>query len=130
MDKPVIKHGQLYWTDLTLDEPELVKAFYKKVLGWEEMPVAMKEGEDTYNDYAMVTAEEAVVSGICHHRGVNKGIPPQWITYFYVDNVAQALATCLEAGGKLIKSSKKKDGSYNYVIVEDPQGCVFGMGNM
>lgn len=130
MDKKQLKNGQFYWTDLTVDDPGVLKDFYKEVFGWQEIPVAMADGAEPYTDYGMAIDTQTHGGGICHNRGSNKGIPPQWITYFYVEDIAQSLATCLAKGGRLLKESRKKDGSYNYVIVTDPQGSVFGMGNM
>ncbi len=116
------KHGMFYWTDITIDQPEPLKEFYKKLFNWKDFGVPMKDGDESYEDYPG--------GGICHNRGQNAGMPAQWITYFYVDNVDESLEACIAMGGSLIKSSKKKDGTLNYVIVKDPQGNVFGMGNM
>lgn len=130
MSKNKPKHGQFYWTDLTVDKPTELKEFYKTLFGWQEIGVAMEDGEESYEDYAMAVDTETPGGGICTHRGVNSGIPPQWIPYFFVNDVKESLSTCLQLGGTLLKDSKKKDGSFNYVIVKDPQGTVFGMGNM
>jgi predicted enzyme related to lactoylglutathione lyase len=130
MEKPKFKHGQFCWTDMTSLQPEIVKPFYEQLFGWTSMDIPMKDGEDTYHDYAMAIDENTPGGGLCHTRGANAGIPPQWITYFYVENVSDSLDKCLAMGGTLIKSSPKKDGGYNFVIVSDPNGAVFGMVNM
>lgn len=130
IDKKLLKNGQFYWTDLTVDDPDSLKEFYRDLFGWQEIPVAMNDGAGPYTDYCMAIDTHTTGGGICHNRGSNQGIPPQWITYFYVEDIAQSLATCLAKGGKLVKESRKKDGTYNYVIVADPQGSIFGMGSM
>lgn len=130
IDKKALKNGQFYWTDLTVDEPDTLKEFYRDLFGWQEIPVAMNDGTVPYTDYCMNIDSHTTGGGICHNRGSNKGIPPQWITYFYVEDIAESLATCIAKGGQLIKESRKKDGTYNYVIVADPLGSIFGMGNM
>lgn len=94
------------------------------------MEVPMKDGEEEYVDYGMAVDPTTPAGGICHNRGKNKGIPPQWISYFYIDDVEKALQTCLDLGGELLKENRKKDGTLSFVIVKDPQGAVFGMGNM
>ena len=128
MSESKFKKGQFFWSDLTVPDATSLKEFYKEVIGWQEQEVPMKDNEETYADYAMTTDDGAAVSGICNQRSVNKNIPPQWIMYVNVDNVAESLEKVLQLGGKLIAESKKKDGSYNYVIVQDPVGAVFGLG--
>lgn len=124
------KVGQFYWTDLTVDKPQERKEFYKQIFGWQEIEVPMKDGEDSYVDYGMAVDSITAAGGICHHRGKNIGIPPQWISYFYIDDVENALQTCLALGGELLKESRKVDGTLCFVIVKDPQGAIFGMGNL
>lgn len=128
MEKTNFKVGQIVWSDLTVDNPTELKEFYKEIFGWTEHAVAMKDGEEEYADYAMMLDAETPAGGICTNRGQNQGIPPQWIVYVNVENVEESLAKCLALGGKLLKESKKKDSSLQYVIVQDPQGSVFGMG--
>ena len=130
MSESTYKKGQFFWSDLTVPYASSLKEFYKQVIGWKEQEVAMKDNGEAYADYAMTTDEGTAVSGICNQRGVNKNISPQWIMYVNVENVAGSLEKVLQLGGKLISESKKKDGSYNYVIVQDPVGAVFGFGSV
>ena len=128
MNKP--KNGQLYWSDITVDNPAEVKEFYKKIFGWQEIEVPMKDGDESYVDYGMAVDPSTPAGGICHNKGKNKGIPPQWISYFYIEDVEKALQNCIELGGELLKENCKKDGTLSFIIVKDPQGAVFGMGNL
>lgn len=130
MSESKYKIGQFFWGDLTVQNASTLKEFYKEVVGWQEQEVAMKDNNDTYADYAMMIDNDTAVSGICNQRGVNKNIPPQWIMYINVENVEESLQKVIKLGGKLIMESKKKDGSYNFVIVEDPAGAVFGLGTV
>lgn len=122
------KVGQFVWADLTTNQTESLKEFYKEVIGWQEFPVAMKDGEEEYNDYAMMIDEKQPAGGICNKRGINANIPSQWIMYIAVEDVDITLKKALENGGKLIHENKKSDGSLNYVIIQDPAGAVFGFG--
>lgn len=130
MEQTKYKNGQFFWSDLTVPDASSLKEFYKEVVGWTESPVAMKDGADSYEDYGMMIDAETPAGGICNQRGVNRNIPPQWIMYVHVENVEESLEKALKLGGKLINESKKADGTYNYVIVQDPVGAVFGLGKM
>ncbi len=125
-----IKFGLFSWADLTVKDTTPLKAFYKEIFGWKEHPVDMKDEEGAYQDFAMMADETTPVGGICHQRGVNHNIPSQWIMYVSVENVETTLQKCLQLGGELIHGNKKKDGAYGFVIVKDPQGHIFGFGNM
>ena len=122
------KYGKILWADLTVNDAKELKNFYKEVVGWEELEVPMKDGDEHYVDYGMGNNGEGS-AGICNKRGKNSGIPSQWMMYINVENVETSLQKVLELGGKLIHEARKKDGSYYYVIVEDPQGACFGLGN-
>ncbi|MGM1429940.1 VOC family protein [Sphingobacterium lactis] len=130
MEEKKYKVGQIVWADLTTNQAGTLKEFYKAVLGWQEYPVAMKDEDDGYDDYAMLMDDQSPAGGICNSRGQNANLPATWIPYIYVEDVEGSLAKSLDLGGKLIHESKKKDGTYNYVIVQDPAGAVFGFGKM
>lgn len=128
MENKKHKYGQFVWTDVTVENPTELKEFYKDVFGWSEFAVGMKDGDEEYNDFAMMIDEETPAGGVCTKRGQNKEIPSQWIMYINVENIDESLEKCLQLGGKLIHENRKKDGSLHYVIVSDPKGHVFGMG--
>lgn len=67
------------------------------------------------------------IAGICHSRGVNTDIPPQWIMYISVEDISESVERVKSLGGKLLKEHKAKDGSIVYVMIEDPAGAVFAL---
>lgn len=119
--------GKIVWTDLTVENADELKDFYKEVIGWDIKNVAMKDGDETYNDYAMLTSPEEATGGVCTKRGVNKGIPSQWIIYISVENVTVSFEKALELGAKSIHEIKNKEGKLQFAIIEDPAGAVFGI---
>ena len=129
MNKPKPKYGQFFWCDITVEDANSLKDFYQEVVGWQVHPIGMKDGDESYDDYAMMIDEETSGGGVCTKRGVNSNIPSQWIMYINVENVEKSLNKALELGGKLIKEGRKKDGTYQYAIIQDPTGAVFGLGN-
>ena len=112
------KAGTVVWRDLTVKDAENVSSFYQEVIGWEKKPISMGD----YDDYAMKApgTEEAV--GICHAKGANAYIPPQWLMYITVDDLDQSLEKCVELGGKVI-GEKRKWGDNTYCLIQDPAGA-------
>lgn len=113
MEENKSKIGQMVWADLTVENSTELKDFYKEVIGWEVKNVAMKDGEEEYNDYAMMSSPENAAGGVCTKRGMNKGIPSQWIMYISVENVAESLQKALEMEGNLFMRLKIKKEIFN-----------------
>ncbi|MBL7719427.1 MAG: VOC family protein [Flavipsychrobacter sp.] len=112
--------GQILWHDLTVPDATAVSAFYHKVLGWDIVPLSMGD----YNDYCMNDAGGNTQAGICHARGGNAYLPPQWIMYVSVANLDKSLEECISSGGKIIGEKRKmgNDGKL-YCLVQDPAGA-------
>ncbi len=116
-DKPV--PGSIGWHDLTVSDAESVRDFYQAVAGWEPSPVDM----DGYADFSMLDAEANAVSGVCHARGINADLPPQWLMYITVENLDASLTDCRAAGGKVLHGPRLSHGA-KLAVIEDPAGAV------
>lgn len=113
--------GTITWFDLTVPNAEKVRDFYSKVVGWKPSPVSMGD----YNDYTMNTPGSGnTVSGVCHARGSNAGLPAQWIIYITVEDVDKSSQQCVEMGGKIISGPKEISGYGKICVIQDPAGAV------
>lgn len=91
-DSPKPEIGSITWTDLTISNAEEVRNFYSEVVGWKHSPVDM----GGYCDFNMLTPfGDNGVAGICHARGVNEGLPPQWLIYITVEIFRRVLRVVL-----------------------------------
>jgi len=117
MEKPTV--GKFLWMDLTVEDAEAVSEFYAAVVGWEKQALSMGD----YSDYVMAASEgKEGVSGVCHARGGNAYLPPQWLVYITVENLDASLEKCQSLGGKVI-GSKRKMGEGHYCLIQDPAGA-------
>lgn len=130
METNKAKHGTINWRDLTVENADSLKEFYRELAGWDTEAIPMKNDKESYHDYVMKDSEGNAVGGICHAKGVNTGIPPQWIMYISVDNISDSVEKALNGGGKLIKEYKSKDGNLVYAMMEDPAGAVFALAQI
>ena len=94
-----IQPGHVGWVDLTVDNATEVRDFYRAVVGWEYREVEM----DGYADFAMTNLEGRDVTGICHARGVNEGLPAQWMVYFIVLDLQFAVDEAVGRGGEILR---------------------------
>lgn len=123
--------GHILWTDLTVPNADEVRAFYEAVMGWTSSEVSLGE----YSDFMMMApgyrprpgaGEENVAAGICHARGVNAGMPAQWINYFGVADLDASRAKVEELGGKFV-GQIRTHGASRFCIIADPAGAVCGL---
>jgi uncharacterized protein len=116
--KPQI--GAIGWMDLTVKPATKVRDFYKAVVGWKTTDVDM----GGYSDFCMnQPADGKTVAGVCHARGENVNLPPQWLIYINVANLKRSLAACRRRGGKVVCSVRDM-GSGKMAVIRDPAGAV------
>jgi len=112
--------GSIAWQDLTVPNASEIRDFYCQVVGWTFTDHDMGD----YADYNINLSDGGqTVAGICHARGSNAGIPPQWLVYIVVDDVGQSAQKCVELGGKLIDGPREMGGQ-SFCVIQDPAGAV------
>jgi len=113
--------GAISWTDLTVKNAEEVKNFYSEVVGWKSAAVEM----GGYSDFNMnLPSSGKTVAGICHARGVNADLPPQWLVYITVEDVDKSAKRCVELGGKVIAGPNGMGSYGRYCVIQDPARAV------
>jgi predicted enzyme related to lactoylglutathione lyase len=115
---PVV--GSVTWTDLTVPNATAVSAFYSAVVGWKGVSLDM----GGYNDFCMNEPKSGkTVAGVCHARGFNADLPPQWLIYITVGDLNASLRQCRKLGGKVLRKTRSLgEGRYN--VIQDPAGAV------
>lgn len=121
-DQPKPQIGSIVWRDLTVPDATGLADFYKKVVGWQMRDHDMGD----YNDYDVVTPGGETVAGICHARGSNANVPPQWMVYVTVENVDDSAARCQEEGGTILDGPREM-GGHRFCVIQDPAGAVLGL---
>lgn len=115
--------GRVLWHELTVFDAERVRDFYEQVVGWSAEPVE----RGGYEDFEMVPpGADDPVAGICHARGTNAGLPPQWLMYLEVESLDKSAARCVELGGSIVARPQTSEG-VRYCVVRDPAGAVFAI---
>ena len=116
-----LETGSIIWADLTVPDAGKVKSFYSNVIGWKPEPVSMGD----YSDFSMNSPETGrTIAGICHTKGLNADLPPQWLIYFTVKNVDESAEKCKKNGGKIITRPRNMGEYGRYCVIQDPAGAV------
>jgi len=113
--------GAIGWADLTVPNADAVRDFYAAVVGWAPTPLTMGD----YSDYLMqAPGAPAPQAGVCHARGPNAGVPPVWLVYITVADLAASLLACRARGGEVVSGPRDAGGGAAFAIIRDPAGAV------
>ncbi len=119
--------GCVAWLDLTVSDATATREFYGQVVGWSVQDLEMEDASERYADYNMFGSDERPAAGICHARGVNLDLPPVWMIYLPVGDLAESLRRVREEGGEVIKATPEKHGKHAYAVVQDPVGACLAL---
>ncbi len=119
--------GKIISADLTVPNADHIRDFYQQVIGWEVENMPMEDQGESYSDYVMKDVTGNWIGGVCHARGMNLGLPQQWLIYVQVADVAASIQQCENLGGKALKKVHNDDGSLQYAVIQDPAGVVLGL---
>ena len=116
--KPEI--GSISWRDLTVPDASAGRSVYEQVVGWTSSGLDM----GGYEDFNMLAPESGTcVAGICHARGTNADLPPQWLMYITVEDVDRSADRCRELGGEVVAPVRPVAGG-RMCVIRDPAGAV------
>lgn len=119
---PKYEPGQILSADLTVENADELRDFYSSVVGWHYSELDM----GGYADYFMTSEDGQPRAGICYARGVNAGLPAQWIICVIVEDLDASLDAAVDGGGSLI-GDVRNDPGYRFAIIRDPAGAVMGL---
>lgn len=115
--------GSMPWRDLTVPDAERIRDFYAGVVGWRWRA----EDMGGYSDFSMIPPGGAdPIAGVCHARGPNSDLPPQWLVYIVVEDVDESAARAVELGGALLAGPRDMGGG-RFAVVRDPAGAAFAL---
>ena len=122
------KHGEFFWYELLTDNSDEALAFYSAILGWE----ATDSGQPGMH-YRILHARDEGAGGTRDVGGLmqltqemrQNGARPIWLGYIRVDNVDQAVANIVAAGGNEQLPATDIPDVGRIAMVTDPQGIPF-----
>ena len=109
--------NSFFWYDLMTTDTEAAKKFYADVVGWGTQPQG--------NGYTVLTIDGMGVAGLMGVPDDAKGMPPCWMGYIHVEDVAAKIAAIEAAGGRLMKGPITVEGIITFAVVADSQGAGF-----
>lgn len=110
--------GAMLWNELMTREPEKVKDFYGKLLGWEYQK---DENQDGY--YMIVN--NGRMNGAIMDMGdeMPDGVPSTWNVYYNVADLDAALEVVKKHGGAVHVNAEAENVG-RFALINDPQGAM------
>jgi uncharacterized protein len=110
--------GAWCWNELATTKLERAKPFFAELLGWEY------ETDD--RGYTTITNAGALNGGIREQTDQERGVEPNWLPYFTVENADHAAHEAERAHGRqLAPTIELKIG--RFTVIADPQGAAFAV---
>ncbi len=116
--------------EIPANDPEKLKVFYERVLGWKIFNASMPGAE-----YWLIQTVPTDEKGMLQKPGVNGGLYKRTpdmpgatqINYISVENIDEYTAKVTRAGGKIMVPKKEIPNIGWFAVAADPEGNTFGL---
>lgn len=110
------------WAELSTPDPEAAQAYHQRLFGWSALT-------DPATGHTRFQFGGLDVAGCRAHppEATAQGIPPHWLAYVKVADVAVTAARVPELGGALIAPPFEVGGLGRMAILRDPEGGVLAL---
>lgn len=114
-----VSMGQFCWNELATADVGKAKDFYSKVLGWKFKEIST--GEMTYT---LIHNNDREFAGIWQiPNDLQNEIPPHWMAYILVNDVAETLEKAKQNGAQEMKEVTPVGDMGLFAIIKDPTGA-------
>ena len=108
--------------ELQTNDVAKAKAFYSRLFDWKLEDVPMPGG----GSYTMIGVGEGTGGGMIKSQALT-GVPPHWLAYVSVGDVASSTRKAKELGAKVVMD-KTEVGEMGWMsILTDPTGATFAL---
>lgn len=109
--------GRVVWTELLAARPDSAAGFYDAVVGYDARTIERRGGR-----YTLLTMNGVDRAGILENP--SEEVPPRWLTYFGVGDVAAAAARAETLGGTIVLPVSPDLRAGTMAVVADPSGAI------
>ncbi len=122
-----ISSGDFFWYDVMTSDAPAATDFYTKVVGW-----GAEDAGGSGTPYTVLTIDGGKGMGVAGlmpmvPEAAERGAPPAWNGYVYVDDVDAMTRRVTEAGGAMVHEPTDIPTVGRFSVVADPQGAVFSL---
>jgi predicted enzyme related to lactoylglutathione lyase len=107
--------------ELTTQDLPAARKFYSALFGWQLQDMPMPDGKV----YTMINVGNGTGGGMM--AAPDPGIPPHWLPYVGVDDLAASTRRAKELGATMIMENIPVANYGKFTIFKDPTGAVIAM---
>ena len=115
--------GAMCWNELMTPDIEAAGRFYRAVFDWSSDLVDTSED----SSYTIFKGGTTMIAGMMARPQRLKDVPPNWLTYFGVEDCDASAAKARELGGTIMQPPTDIPNIGRFSVVGDPQGAVFAI---
>jgi len=117
--------GALCWTEIMTSNAAAAVDFYSQFFGWTSQEMPLGEGQPPY--IILGPTPETPSTGLIEIQPEMGPIPPHWLAYFQVDDLAVTHGKAVDLGAKSLMPPTDIPGGSQFCMIQDPQGAVCGI---
>ncbi len=115
--------GFLGWNELYTTDTEGANAFYASVFNWDRTTHQVGPEAEDYHEFTLGEAHVAGMLQIKPHWGE---VPPNWGSYFCVEDIEASFQKAQDLGANVIVPVMD-ESDIRFCYLQDPQGVYFGL---
>jgi predicted enzyme related to lactoylglutathione lyase len=116
--------GEFCWFELATTDVRLALEFYRELFGWTKGE-AHDMGE--LGVYQLLERHGRPFGGFYR---APQGVPPAWLAYVRVGDLAAAVAVATAQGGRILVPPHEVPGGARIVVAADPDGAAIALHEM
>lgn len=127
MTQKVAAHapGTFCWPELSTPDQAGAEQFYTSLFGWTVQKVPL--GPDQHYTIFQKDGKDVAAGFVQQEEQKKQGIPPNWLSYVSVADVAQSADKAKQLGGTVLMGPFDVMDKGKMAVVQDPTGAVFAM---
>lgn len=114
-----VKPGEFCWNELSTPDVKKAKEFYSKMFDWK-----FDDIQTEHMTYTLIKSHDKEFAGMWQiPTDQQKQIPPHWLAYIAVEDVAATLKKAQQNGAHVIMDVTEISGKGSFAIITDPTGA-------
>ena len=109
------------WSELQTRDADKAKSFYESVFGWTATT------SEAMGGYTVWENDGKQLGGMTNPEMLPQEVPPNWMTYFGVDDADAAVKKVKDLGGSVMMEPMDIPTVGRFAVVADPQNAVFAI---
>ncbi|MGH7726646.1 MAG: VOC family protein [Candidatus Eiseniibacteriota bacterium] len=127
MSQKITAHapGTFCWVELTTTDQAAAEKFYSGLFGWTVSKTPM--GPNEYYTIFQKDGDDAAAAYTIQEEQKKQGVPPNWLPYVSVTDVAKSAEQIKSLGGQVVVGPMDVMDKGKMVVGVDPTGAVFAL---